>query len=104
MISDPDKKDDGLPCNPLKSCLIPRPIGWISSITADGMHNIASFSQFQNHTFDPPYVMFAVQQNSFGTRKDSAADVEQTGEFVYNMATHDFGTQSTVLLSKCLRR
>lgn len=89
MFYDPDKNDHGLQRNPFKSCVVPRPIGWISSISADGIHNLAPFSQFQNLTFDPPYVMFAANQNSLEARKDTVVNVEQTGEFVYNMATYD---------------
>ncbi|MGD0486883.1 MAG: flavin reductase family protein [Syntrophorhabdales bacterium] len=89
MFYDPDKNDHGLRRNPFKSCVVPRPIGWISSISAEGIHNLAPFSQFQNLTFDPPYVMFAANQNSLEARKDTVVNVEQTGEFVYNMATYD---------------
>lgn len=89
MYYDPDKNDHGLPHNPFKSCVVPRPIGWISTISADGIHNLAPYSQFQNLTFDPPYVMFAANQNTLGLRKDSVVNAEETGEFVYNMATYD---------------
>jgi flavin reductase (DIM6/NTAB) family NADH-FMN oxidoreductase RutF len=89
MHYDPDKNDHGLPHNPFKSCVIPRPIGWISTVSAGGVHNLAPYSQFQNLTFDPPYVMFAANQNTRGGRKDSVVNAEETGEFVYNMATWD---------------
>ncbi|OPY58997.1 MAG: Flavin reductase like domain protein [Syntrophorhabdaceae bacterium PtaU1.Bin034] len=89
MFYDPDKNDHGLGQNPFKSCVVPRPIGWISTTGPDGIHNLAPFSQFQNLTFDPPYVMFAANQNSFGARKDTVVNAEQTGEFVYNMATYE---------------
>jgi len=89
MQYDPDKNDHGLPHNPFKSCVVPRPIGWISTLSADGVHNLAPFSQFQNLTFDPPYVMFAANENTVGRRKDTVVNAEQTGEFVYNMATYD---------------
>ncbi|MBM4277644.1 MAG: flavin reductase family protein [Deltaproteobacteria bacterium] len=89
MYYDPDKNDHGLPHNPFKSCVAPRPIGWISTISLEGIHNLAPYSQFQNLTFDPPYVMFAANQNTRGERKDSAVNAEQTKEFVYNMATYD---------------
>jgi flavin reductase (DIM6/NTAB) family NADH-FMN oxidoreductase RutF len=89
MYYDPDKNDHGLPFNPFKACVIPRPIGWISTISLGGVHNLAPYSQFQNLTFDPPYVMFAANQNTQGKRKDTVVNTEQTGEFVYNMATHD---------------
>jgi flavin reductase (DIM6/NTAB) family NADH-FMN oxidoreductase RutF len=89
MYYDPDKNDHGLPHSPFKACVVPRPIGWISTISPAGIHNLAPYSQFQNLTFDPPYVMFAANQNSLGKRKDSVVNAEQTGEFVYNMATYD---------------
>lgn len=89
MFYEPGKTDHGLPYDPFKSCVIPRPIGWISTVSPDGIHNLAPFSQFQNLTFDPPYVMFSANQNAEGRRKDSTMNAEGTGEFVWNMATYD---------------
>ncbi len=89
MYYDPAQNDHGLLHDPFKSCVIPRPIGWISTLSVDGVHNLAPYSQFQNLTFDPPYVMFSANQNTVGRRKDTVVNVEQTGEFVYNMATYD---------------
>ncbi len=89
MYYDPDKNDHGLAHAPFKSCVIPRPIGWISTISTDGVHNLAPYSQFQNLNFDPAYVMFSANQTSRGMRKDTVANIEATGEFVYNMATYD---------------
>jgi flavin reductase (DIM6/NTAB) family NADH-FMN oxidoreductase RutF len=88
MFYQPEKNDHGLPHNPFKSCCIPRPIGWISTLSAEGKPNLAPFSQFQNLTFDPPYVMFAANQRTIGGRKDSVVNAEATGEFVWNMATY----------------
>ena len=87
MYYDPEKNDHGLAHAPFKSCVVPRPIGWISTISADGIHNLAPYSQFQNLNFDPAYVLFSANQTSDGRRKDTVANIEQTGEFVYNMAT-----------------
>lgn len=89
MFYEPRMNNHGLPHDPFKSCVTPRPIGWISTISMDGISNLAPYSQFQNLTFDPPYVMFAANQNTAGRRKDSVVNAEQTGEFVYNMATFD---------------
>ena len=89
MYYDPDKNDHGLPHNPFKSCMVPRPIAWISTISLEGAHNLAPYSQFQNLTFDPPYVMFSANQTTQGRRKDTVVNTEQTGEFIYNMATYD---------------
>ena len=89
MYYDPQKGDHGLAFNPFKSCVVPRPIGWISTRSKKRTDNLAPYSQFQNLTFDPPYVMIAANQNTHGTRKDTVVNIEETGEFVYNMATYD---------------
>ena len=83
------KTPHGLKYSPYKACVVPRPVGWISTLSADGVHNLAPFSQFNSLTFDPPYVMFSANQTSDGNRKDSCINAEQTGEFVWNMATYE---------------
>jgi len=88
MFYEPKGNDHGLPHDPFKSCVIPRPIAWISTLSPDGIPNLAPYSQFQNLTFDPPYVMFAANQTTDGRRKDTVVNAEQSGEFVYNMATY----------------
>jgi len=50
---------------------------------------LAPYSQFQNITFNPPIVMFSANQTTQGMRKDSVRNAEDTGEFVWNMATYD---------------
>src|SRR4029079_4938219 len=68
----------------------PRPIGWISTVSHDGIVNLAPFSQFNNLAYDPPYVMFSA--NSFPDshrRKDNVKNATDTGEFVVNMATYE---------------
>lgn len=89
MYYEPGRQPHGLPYDPFKSCVVPRPIGWISTLSRDGIPNLAPYSQFQNVTFDPPTVMFSANQTSAGERKDSTVNAEQTGEFVWNMATYD---------------
>ncbi len=87
MFYEPGRTRHGLPHDPFKSCVIPRPIDWISTVDRAGRHNLAPFSQFQNVSFDPPIVMFSANQNSAGERKDSVRNAEDSGEFVWNMAT-----------------
>lgn len=77
-----------LPFSPFKSCTVPRPIGWLSSRSAEGVENIAPYSQWQNLTFDPPMVMFAANRYPDGRRKDTVLNAEETGWFVWNMATY----------------
>lgn len=78
-----------LPFSPFKACTVPRPIGWLSSISPDGFENLAPYSQWQNLTFDPPMVMFAANQYPDGRRKDTVINAEKTGWFVWNMVTWD---------------
>jgi len=90
MFYEPDKNDHGLKYDPYKSIVVPRPIGWISTVNAAGRVNLAPFSQFNNLGYDPPYVMFAASNFPLSTRpKDSVANVIETGAFVVNMATYE---------------
>lgn len=73
--------------SPFKSCTVPRPIGWLSSVSRAGVENIAPYSQWQNLSFDPPMVMFSANQYPDGRRKDTVLNAEETGWFVWNMAT-----------------
>lgn len=93
MFYEPDKNDHGLPYNPFKSCIVPRPIAWISTISPDGVVNLAPFSQSNILCWDPPYVMFSPQTRRDGRRTDSVYNAETTGEFVWNMATYDLRKQ-----------
>jgi len=88
MYYETDKNDHGLRYNPLKACVVPRPIGWMTTIDAAGRINLAPFSFFNLLSYDPPFVMFSAGAHERdGGRKDTVANVEATGEFVYNMAT-----------------
>ena len=88
MYYETDKNDHGLPYNPLKACVVPRPIGWVTTISAAGVVNLAPFSFFNLLSYDPPFVLFSAGgHEEDGGKKDSVMNVEATGEFVYNMAT-----------------
>lgn len=85
-------KSHGLPFDPFKSSAVPRPIGWISTVSKDGKTNLAPYSQYQNLTWDPPMVMFVANQSVLDdgqSRKDTVRNLEETGWFVWNMATYD---------------
>jgi flavin reductase (DIM6/NTAB) family NADH-FMN oxidoreductase RutF len=87
MYYEPGRIPHGLPFNPFKACIVPRPIGWISTTSADGVDNLAPYSQFQMVSYDPPTLMFSANLNARGERKDTVRNVTATGEFVWNMAT-----------------
>ena len=89
MFYSPDREVSGLPFNPFKSCCVPRPIGWVSTVSAAGVHNLAPYSQFQNLTWDPPTVMIAANCRNDGQLRDTTANILETGEFVWNMATFE---------------
>ncbi len=72
----------GLPHDPFNAIVGPRPIGWISSQDAQGRLNLAPYSFFNAFNYLPPIIGFA----SVG-RKDSLNNIEQTGEFAWNLAT-----------------
>lgn len=74
----------GLSHDPLNAIVAPRPIGWISTVAADGTRNLAPYSFFNLFNYVPPIIGFA----SIGW-KDSAANVAATGEFVWNLVTRD---------------
>ena len=71
--------------------VVPRPIGWISTLAADGVANLAPFSFFNALSADPPCVMFCPNGREPGTEeiKDTLANVEKTKEFVYSMCTYE---------------
>jgi len=89
MHYDPRSGACPLPLDPFKSCTVPRPIGWLSTISRAGTANLAPYSQWQNLTFDPPMVMFSANQHVDGRRKDTVVNAEETGFFVWNMATYE---------------
>lgn len=88
MYYEPDKNNHGLRYNPLKACVVPRPIGWITTMSAAGAVNLAPFSFFNLLSYDPAFVLFSAGSHECdGGTKDTVANVQATREFVYNMAT-----------------
>lgn len=72
----------------LTGAVIPRPIGWVSSISEDGVLNLAPFSFFNAVGEDPPHVMFSTVRTG-DKNKDTLNNVLATKQFVVNMATED---------------
>ena len=88
MFYEPSKKNHGLARNPFNSLIIPRPIGWISSIDTEGVFNLAPYSFFNAVCYKPPTVMFSAGVGSAPDgMKDSLRNIEASGEFVCNLAT-----------------
>ena len=73
----------------LTSCVIPRPIAWVSSVNNEGKINLAPFSFFTGVQWYPPVLAFSPVNRSDGTKKDTVINIEQTGEFVINLVSTD---------------
>ncbi|MGV9796854.1 flavin reductase family protein [Mycobacterium sp. NPDC003449] len=70
----------------LKAAVVPRPIAWTSTISGDGVPNLAPFSFFTVVSSQPPLILLSLEYLCTGRLKDSAANIEATGEFVVNIA------------------
>lgn len=81
-------KGHELPHNPFKAIIGPRPIGWISSHDQEGVLNLAPYSFFNAFNDTPPIIGFS----SVGW-KDSVRNIQQTGEFCWNLATRPLAEQ-----------
>jgi len=82
------KDGHGLRHDPFNAIIAPRPIGWISSRDARGNVNLAPYSFFNGFCYTPPIIGF-----SSTAWKDSVGNIEETGEFVWNLATRDLAKQ-----------
>jgi len=87
VFYDTKANQHGLPYNPFKSICVPRPIAWVSSLSKEGVLNVAPFSQFTNLSYDPPMIVFSASNRPDGTHKDTMQNILDTREFVVNMAT-----------------
>ncbi len=90
MFYRPGAQDHGLPHNPFKAMVSPRPIGWISTLDKDGQANLAPYSFFNALADDPPMLMFS---NTGGKddqprAKDTVSNIRETGEFVANIVSY----------------
>ncbi|MCC0021389.1 MAG: flavin reductase family protein [Nitratireductor sp.] len=82
MFYETAKRDHGLPHDPFKAIVAPRPIGWISTLSARGEPNLAPYSFFNAISSSPDMVCFSSQNGT----KDSISNIRETGEFVCNFA------------------
>jgi flavin reductase (DIM6/NTAB) family NADH-FMN oxidoreductase RutF len=73
----------------LTNLVVPRPIAWISSLSQSGLINLAPFSFFNAVGSDPMYVVVGIGRRDSGEPKDSARNIQTSGEFVVNLVTED---------------
>lgn len=81
--------------NPYTALVMPRPIGWVSTMGKDGIVNLAPYSFFNAVAGDPPCVMFCAngRNRHDGGEKDSLRNVREVPEFVWNLCTYDLREQ-----------
>jgi flavin reductase (DIM6/NTAB) family NADH-FMN oxidoreductase RutF len=91
MFYETGKRDPALPYDPFKAIVAPRPIGWVTSVSAKGEVNLAPYSYFNGVNSKPNVVMFSSEG-----RKDSVSFIAETREFVCNLATWDLREQMNV--------
>ena len=91
MDYDPRSERHNLAHDPTTSLVVPRPIGWITTISPAGVINLAPYSFFNMIASHPPFVMFASN-----TRKHSQLHAQSGGEFVFNLATYDLRNEMNV--------
>ena len=84
MDYDPRSEPHNLAHDPTTSLVVPRPIGWITTVSPAGVVNLAPYSYFNMIASQPPFVMFSSNQ-----RKHSQLNAESGGEFVFNLATYE---------------
>jgi flavin reductase (DIM6/NTAB) family NADH-FMN oxidoreductase RutF len=91
MDYDPRSEPHNLAHDPTTSLVVPRPIGWITTISPAGVVNLAPYSFFNMIASHPPFVMF-----SSNTRKHSQLHAESGSEFVFNLATYDLRNEMNI--------
>ena len=92
MQFDPIEIDQSAIYKLLTGSVIPRPIGWISTIDKNGINNLAPFSYFNAVGEDPPHVMFSTVRSN-DSNKDTLNNVLANGQYVVNMVTEDLVEQ-----------
>ena len=68
--------------------IVPRPIAFVSTISSEGVPNLAPFSFFNAVSGDPPIIMFAISYRN-GQKKDTLINIENHPQFVLNIVTED---------------
>lgn len=94
LTIDPAQEDPRNIYKLMVGCIVPRPIAFVSTVSAEGIFNLAPFSYFTSASANPPVVCFCPMfRGSDGTKKDTLRNVEETGEFVVNVVSEEIGEQ-----------
>ena len=93
MIIDPAATEPRNIYKLMVGAIVPRPIAFVSTISAEGILNLAPFSYFTAASSNPPAVCFCTSIRRDGTKKDTLRNIEATGEFVVNVVSEEFAPQ-----------
>ncbi len=90
MLFDMEKPEGFDPYEVLTRLVVPRPIAWVSTLSPEGIPNLAPFSFYNAVCDEPPVVVLSISRKEEGSQKDTARNILQTGEFVINMVSEEF--------------
>lgn len=90
MLFDMENPQGFDPYEVLTKLVIPRPVAWVSTLSADGIPNLAPFSFYNAVCDEPPVVVLSISRREDGSRKDTARNILATGEFVINFLSEEF--------------
>ena len=97
MFYEPKKKNHGLSKNPFNSLVIPRPIGWISTVDKIGVFNLAPYSFFNAFSSNPPILVFSSNRTvANNTTKDTLHNVTLNQEVVVNVVNYEIVRQMSL--------
>ena len=80
----------------MTSVIVPRPIAWISTISKDGIPNLAPFSYYAGISSEPPLIVVSIGRKKDGERKDTWQNIEDTGEFVINLVDYPLAEKMVI--------
>jgi flavin reductase (DIM6/NTAB) family NADH-FMN oxidoreductase RutF len=95
MKFDPREMDAQRVYKLMAGVIVPRPIGWTSTITPDGRDNLAPFSFFMMITSSPPHLAISIGARA-GETKDTLRNIRTAGDFVINIVSADIGQQMAI--------
>lgn len=88
----------------LTGAVVPRPIGWASTVSKSGVNNLAPFSFFTVVCVIPPMISLTIARNPDGTEKHTLKNVRETGEFCFNVVTEQVWREMVDSANAFLRR
>lgn len=92
MQFDPNELEQSAIYKLLTGAIIPRPIGWVSTVDENGINNLAPFSYFNMVGDDPPHIMFSTRRDN-DTNKDTLNNILANKQFVVNLVTEELVAQ-----------